>query len=163
MLNSENKKLTKASRIALIGSIILIVMTIVFGIISLLLFDAQFDEIYKEHLIQAKRQHIQPYNKESFKKATQTILYIGFIISFAIAGLHVFLSWRLKKAKGRAIAITLIVLSVVSILLSLFSIFANPGQIIGTLISLITEAIVLTGAIIGLTASQEEYDFNRLD
>lgn len=162
MLNSENKKLEKASRIALIGSVALAVITVVFGIIAIMQVSTQFEAIYKEHLLQMKAQNIEPMPKETLKAAVEIGVYITLFISVAISALYIFLSWRLKKAKGKAIAITLIVLSSISIFFALFSIVTNPTQIISTLIGLIGYGTVITGAVIGLTASQEEYEFNRL-
>lgn len=158
----ENKKLEKGSQIALIGSIILTVMTIVFGIISIVKFQNQFDTIYKEYLRKVTEQGVQPIGKDTLKTAVEVGVYVGVLIGLGFSALYTFLSWRLKKAKGKAIAITLIVLSSISVLFTFFTFVSNPLQILESVISLIVQGTILAGAVISLQANEEEYELNRL-
>lgn len=147
-----NTKLEKASRLALIGTILLALTSLIGTILSLI----QLDSIILE---QYKTGQEAGMTLEQFK----TVMWIGFgvgiVVLVIIILLFLFFSLRIKKAKSKAIAITLIVLSGILLLLTLQGI---TGNIIGVVINAISYGFILAGGITAIQAPDSEYEMNRI-
>lgn len=119
---SMERKLPKASKIALIGMMIVLLGSIVSQVISKMYQDS-FDELVRKSTAGAG------------VGVNATAGYIGVAIGFIILAAFVFLAIRLKKAKTKAIAINLIVFSAIFIALG----------VLGTVVALSATSLLETG------------------
>lgn len=162
-------KLPKASKVALIGMAIVVAGTVI---------DRVYSYFYSMELAKIMKEYALDVPENAAAKM------IGIAINVAFLALFIWLALRLKKAKTKAIAVNLVVFSsilvglgVIGILIMPFAINVLPNsksndfnqlrsmvsisQLIA-IISLVGWSTVLAGGIIGVRATEEELEENRL-
>lgn len=153
----ENKKLKRASLIAVIGAVGSLVLQLI-GIIMYITNKTEYARVAYEFSKKNRPNFSESF--DTYQVAYNTTTLISFvIITAAIILLFVF-SLGLKKAKGRGKATTIIVISSIFLLIALAGVvLGNPAGIL----NVIFYGMLLTGSIMAIAAPTSEYEYNRLD
>ncbi|MGL4662987.1 MAG: hypothetical protein ACRCV7_04850 [Culicoidibacterales bacterium] len=165
-------KLPKASKVALIGMAIVVAGTVI---------DRVYSYFYSMELAKIMKEYALDVPENAAAKL------IGIALNVAFLALFIWLALRLKKAKTKAIAVNLVVFSSILVGLGVIGILIMPfainvlqavpsvksnalnqlrsmvsiSQLIA-IISLVGWSTVLAGGIIGVRATEEELEENRL-
>lgn len=176
-VRNEQTKLLKASKVALTGMVIAILAGVLANVV--------------EYFLSGDASSIMDkYNSVSGVTVTKDFNIVGILTQLAILGGFVWLAFSLRKSKSRAIAVNLIVFSVIFIVFDILTIvlaFVGIGpEVLGIIYKGITSQeiqvlqqamyysaatmalatvawiIVLVGGIKGVRAPESELEENRL-